>query len=262
MYVNMVRIDDYNSITIKEMKSIYKTLRIKGYSRLNKLEMYNKLNKMNTCAQFIQNAYRIYKRWIIDPLTLEPITSIGNMFVYKSNSGVHQKYEILNLVEYIIQSGDFRDPLSREIYTDDIIEYLDRRMIEMKQMKPSLFLIKESKLFEKNIERHNLLCGLENQFGNYINMIYTMLSNMKEIETHCTSMHLIMMTDFYENQYFLKLTTHQWEMIDYINQMKYIDINFAKNVLYDSIMSISHIRTYSKIKDVVLSLLQHEYDKI
>jgi hypothetical protein len=91
----------------------------------------------------------------LDPITLEPIGPIN--FLYKTKCGKIIEYNLKTIVEYLMCTGDFRDPICRTDFTIEEIKDIDKHIQKHNLDYPlleKLFInnnIKHDKIREKNI---------------------------------------------------------------------------------------------------------------
>jgi len=109
--------------TLPQLKRMSKLKRIKGYSKLKKAVIVK--NLVEYCASVkVQKWYRRKKK-INDlcPISLEPVrwpswpTRVSKGFIY---------YNLEDLATFLIVSGDFRDPTTREHFSESKLEQIDQ----------------------------------------------------------------------------------------------------------------------------------------
>ena len=122
----MFTLQDFKSMEISFLKKLCKHFCIKGYSLLRKNELQDILNKFLAIKR-IQRSFRNYfYKDEIDCITLEPVSF--PCFVYRTVSGKHYFYAFDSIITFIMKSGNYNDPLSREEYTDDTLQRLDNQV--------------------------------------------------------------------------------------------------------------------------------------
>lgn len=108
---------------IKELHKFCKLNNIKGYHKLNKAQLHQKIQEWQSTIK-IQRCFRKYLGFDICPITLS--RPKYPYFYYKS--GEHYTYyNIEDITNYLLCSSDFRDPKSREEYSIDIIKKLNNK---------------------------------------------------------------------------------------------------------------------------------------
>ena len=126
----------YENLNLRTLKKIAKIYNVKKFSRLRKQELINGIKK-NKSALYIQ---RFYRRRLINnslcPICLEKIKSNEPCYGYKTENNFIY-YNIECLIDNILVSGDFRDPISRKIYTIDILKSIDNSAKSWKVKKKS-----------------------------------------------------------------------------------------------------------------------------
>lgn len=70
----------------------------------------------------------------IDPITLEPITSIpsNRLIIFQSGRCV----DVLNFLNYRIMDKKYRDPMTRNVFSNELIEKVREKLIELGQNVP------------------------------------------------------------------------------------------------------------------------------
>lgn len=232
---------DYNTLKNNELKNICKLLKLKKYHKLNKSNLSHLLKREVSCRK-IQKFFKSKKD--ICPISLD---TIKTLFIFTTKNGAKIKYDAVSLVDYLTKTGDFRDPLSREEITDDNINTLHKILDKKQIMRTSLFHIKKSGIYKRNLEQHNLLIGIENEMGRYIEIIQEMLNSINTIRYYLNDLtHLpgieteITCANELEYRYKLQIFTYIPQIKNYINQMNYINNDFCKNSLRDAISVINN----------------------
>ncbi len=118
-----------NDILLSDLKIICKIVGIKNYSREKKQTIVNLISEKINCLK-IQRWYRSLKRC---PISLDVISH--PCFVFKPNNSSLIHYNLYALKDYLIDSGDFRDPASRIEYTDNNLQEMDRIDKEYRSVK-------------------------------------------------------------------------------------------------------------------------------
>lgn len=95
----------------------------------------------------------------IDPITLEPLGPITYTHILPSNCVI--RYNLPTLVEYLISSGDFRDPVSRTPLTSMQLEHLDELIHFHKLTFPSLVSRAGNSEYRIKEQNTNTTRGLE-----------------------------------------------------------------------------------------------------
>ena len=127
--------ENLNLITLKKISKIYK---VKKFSRLRKNELIREIIKNKSCL-YIQRFYR--KRLInnsLCPICLEKIKENKPCYGYKTeNKFIY--YDMDCLIDNVLVSGDFRDPISRRLYTIENLKSIDFSAKTWKVKKKSLY---------------------------------------------------------------------------------------------------------------------------
>jgi hypothetical protein len=162
---------DSKNMETNLLKRLCRNSGIKNYSRLKKAELLASINK-NLAAKTIQRCFRRYfYKTAIDHITLEPVDF--PCFVYRTKSGRHYFYSHDSIIKYIMKTGNTRDPMTREQYSDEDLQRLD---LEAKRFYPGVKYRSTYKI-KKNLAYARRIKNRENEI-----MLYQMrLDEMKEI---------------------------------------------------------------------------------
>lgn len=156
---------DLGSLNIKNLKLICKLKKQKGYSKLNKKQL---IKLIDTYYASIRIQRFIRKAWNDErcPISLEPIVYPCYAFKPKgftSYSGCKFIYYNLEpLVSYLLGSGDFRDPKTREYYSDEKLKCIDKLVKDNSLKLKSVYKAKNNKaIYRRNKEREDDIIVIE-----------------------------------------------------------------------------------------------------
>lgn len=116
-------------MTVKQLRAASKHRDLVGTSKMRKPELLNAL-QLHDAATVLQRKARAwyYGRTPVndtDPISFEPLPV--NPFRFVSSSGQTIGYDANTLAQYALASGpDFKDPVTRELYTDTDLQRLER----------------------------------------------------------------------------------------------------------------------------------------
>ena len=169
----------FKKLNIRELRFFCKNSSIKNYSTLKKQELFDNYNKFLAC-KIIQKYYRrhFYKD-SEDSISLEKVKY--PCFVYRTKCGKHFFYSYDTIIRYIMKTGDTRDPMTRNQYTDEDLLRLDQ---QVKTYFPhvkycSTFKIKKNINYAKRIRnRENEILSFQTQF----NELKTKINCLVEID--------------------------------------------------------------------------------
>jgi len=117
--------NDLKCMDIPFLKKLCKNEGLR-YSNLKKNEIFELLNK-NLAIKIIQRCFRNYfYKNAVDHISLEQITF--PCFIYRTKSGKHYFYSYESIIKYIMKTGDCRDPMTRENYSDNDLLRLDKEV--------------------------------------------------------------------------------------------------------------------------------------
>jgi len=206
-------------LTTAELKFFCKNAKIK-YSKLKKIQLFEEYSKYLAC-KLIQKKYREhFYRNTTDCITLEPVHY--PCFIYRSKFGKHFCYNYESIIKYIMKTGDTRDPMTRENYTDDDLARLDLSV----------------KYYFKNIRYSSTLKIKKNM--NYARKIRNRENEILSFQTRMDELKSIVITFITEGIIFWNL--HEPMVIDNI---EYISVNsYINTILHELKMVFINVKNY------------------
>ena len=114
---------DFKSMDTVLLKQLCKRVGIKKYSRLKKQELFDMYNKFLAIISIQRTFRKYFYRESVDHITLEPVEF--PCFIYKTKSGKCYFYNYESIIKYIMKTGNTRDPMTREAYSDNDLKRLD-----------------------------------------------------------------------------------------------------------------------------------------
>lgn len=142
--------ENNESLKVRTLKKLCKLRKISGYTKLSKNSLIKTINKHNAAIK-IQNFFR--KKLIKDnvcPISMNKINY--PCWAFKpQNSNFFIYYNLPDIINYLLSSGDFRDPKTREQYTKKNIQELESLRKKFK-IKGSLEAAKKNSEKRKNNE--------------------------------------------------------------------------------------------------------------
>lgn len=151
MIVSIIR-KFLQDLSVKHVRLASKKVGIKGYSKLKKNEIIEKIVKLYA-IRIIQKRYIKYKALnTLCPISLEPI---HHPYWSKKTQKGRIYYNLEPLASFLVSSGDFRDPNTRESYSDEEIASIDS-LIKLNKIKlrKSVKKAKESPMFYKRLKEN------------------------------------------------------------------------------------------------------------
>jgi len=188
-------IHNNNNISLKLLKKICKFMKIKNYSKLNKEEILTRIN-VNLSIIKIQRFLR--SRWIdgLCPVSMEEVkypcfafrpkgfmidrskNRNGTSFIY---------YNLEPLVNYLVSSGDFRDPKTREPYSEETLKCIDKCKVENKIKMKSVYRASINKtIYRRKREREEDLIVLERCIDEVVSSIRIILETEQPNDSEIT----------------------------------------------------------------------------
>lgn len=114
---------NYNNLPIVDLKKICKINKIKNYSKLKKVDIIKKIIDYFSVLK-IQKFWR--KKLInnkLCPISLNVIKY--PCYAFKTKKGNFIYYNIKPLIDYLITTGNFQDPKTRQTYSEDNIKTIE-----------------------------------------------------------------------------------------------------------------------------------------
>jgi hypothetical protein len=155
-----------NTVSLKLLKTctlkmFCKNVFIKNYSKLTKKELLQKYNEVLAC-KIIQRYFRKYfYKNAEDSISLEPVKF--PCFIYRTKFGKCFFYNYESIIKYIMKTGDTRDPMTRNAYSDEDLTRLDN---EVKHYFPEIRYSSTLKI-KKNINYAKRIRNRENEILNF-----------------------------------------------------------------------------------------------
>lgn len=133
----------------------------------------------------------------IDPITFEELGE--DTFTFMTPQGFSITYNLESLVKYIHSTGDFRDPVTRFLFTQDDMASIDNALLIKKSLQalPSLKSIRDNAHHycienQKKEECQNLEACLGEIIGEMLDVIVTPVSESNDKEEAENKMYLLL----------------------------------------------------------------------
>jgi hypothetical protein len=251
---------DLRSRTIKELKEIIKVNKkyfskesLKGFSKLKKNELINLLQTLYSVRkiQKILRQHWTYEKPIC-PLSLEPV--IYPLFAFKpkgSRKFIYYNLEVLS--SYLLTSGDFKDPSTRESYSESSLKSIDKELlrngIKINGSLKSIYQASKNKKYYKNKkEMEDNILVLDRCLDEIISSLRYWIENKKtNIEINILYMAF--------RSYFKRLCVYSSEQASSLIKRTIISINNCIKNENDHIAS-------NYRDNVILFLCQIQYDEL
>lgn len=153
----------FDILSLKDLKKICKLKKFKGYSTLKKKEIVELLVRYYSVVR-LQRFIR--DRWNDElcPISLEPIRY--PCFSFKPKGFIGRVsfiyYNLEPLVSYLLSSGDFRDPKTREPYSESVLKKIDNLVTTNNlKMKSVYKASKNGTIYKRNRDREEDIIVIE-----------------------------------------------------------------------------------------------------
>jgi len=156
----MLDLKSFKVLNIPILKIFCKNVGIKC-SKLKKEELFNSFNQVLAC-KIIQRHFRNYfYKNAEDSISLEPVKYPCFVYCTKFRKCFFYSYD--TIIKYIMKTGDTRDPMTRNVYSDTDLSRLDA---EAKQHFPEIKYSSTLKI-KKNINYAKRIRNRENEILSY-----------------------------------------------------------------------------------------------
>lgn len=234
----------YENFNLKTLKKIAKIYYVKKYSRLRKQELIMNIKKIKS-SLIIQ---RFYRQRLINnslcPICLEKITPNIPCYGYKTENNFIY-YDLSCLIDNVLVSGDFRDPISRKIYTIDNLKSIDNSTITWKIKKKSLYSYWSSPSEKKKRKKKKDCCEQMLILHRILDEINVKMLNIIEGISIGRTIN--------NREYYLRQTVFP-SFENYYEQYYTRDEDSAKHILDNCILKIQDVTSDNyNIRDYVLA---------
>ncbi len=173
-----------NTLTVFQLKKFCRAKGIKNYSKLHKKDIISLIQTYTSVIKL--------QRWVRKTMCKNENCSISlesiryPCFGYVPKNGVIIYYNLYPLKDYLISTGDFRDPNTRDFYSETQLKTMDKIEDYFEKTKPkekrkrsakrsrSVFKAsKNTKFYKKIKNRENEIQILEREMDNLIERILT-----------------------------------------------------------------------------------------
>jgi hypothetical protein len=194
------------------LNKICKIARIKNYSKLNKKELLENINKY-LAVKLIQRCFRRYfYNDATDHITLEPVSY--PCFIYRTKSGKHYFYNYDSIIKYIMKTGITRDPMTRESYSDTDLIRLDNEAKRYNLKYRSTYKIKKNLNYARRIRnRENEILSFQLRMDELKELILFIISSEMNEWNLENEPILIENVEYRSVDSFIKSTFHELKMV-------------------------------------------------
>lgn len=185
---------EQDKLNLKQLKQICKLKKIENFSKLKKTEL---VHIINTNISIIKIQRFVRSVWIdgLCPISMEIVKYPCYAFrpkgfmidKSKSRSGTSFIYYNLEpLINYLLSSGDFRDPKTREPYNANILKSIDKCKNSVK-IKKSVYRASVNKtIYRRKNEKNEDLVVLERCIDEVVSSIRITLENEQYSDSRIT----------------------------------------------------------------------------
>jgi len=150
----VLSIYDFENISIEMLKRLCKSRKLTNYSKLKKKELFNMLNRFISVIK-IQRVFRssLMGKDATCLISMDPVRYPCFPFKPKgSNYYVYYNLEVF--IDYLLQTGDFRDPKTREPYTDEFLKGIDTYKNKVGIKSKSVYQASQNRTIYKKKKDH------------------------------------------------------------------------------------------------------------
>jgi len=242
--------NDFKNMDIALLKKLCKNAGIKKYSTLKKRELFTNFN-CYLSTKLIQRCYRrhFYKN-ATDHITLEEIKF--PCFIYRTKSGKHYFYSYESIIKYIMKTGDCRDPMTRENYSDDDLIRLDNSVkIYFPNIRyRSTYKIKKNLNYARRIRnRENEILSFQMRMDELKELIFYILNTEMYLWDLGNEPLLIENVEYQSVESFIQSTIHELKMV--LVNLRAYDSHVAEQFKTHLIYSIQEMNKIQFIKVIL-----------
>lgn len=222
---NPIKLDD---ISVQNLKKICKRLKISGYSKLKKKSLITQINRYFSVVK-IQTFFRLKNgSGELCPISMDKVSYPCFPFKPKGYS-LFIYYNLEPLVSYLLTTGDFRDPKTREKYSKETLKKMDNLRIANKIKGKSVIRASKNKRFykkKKDIEENITI--IERCLDDIIGSMRSLLENRDRRRRHAVpTLNTLFFMSF--RVYFRRLVTQSTEHAENLIQRTIKLINETVN---------------------------------
>jgi len=160
--------------TLTTLKQMCRLLRIKNYSGLRKNELILFISKYHAIIKLQKWVRKILSKNELCPISCEPIRY--PCFVFKTPNNVLIYYNLLTLRNFLIKTGDFRDPSTRTEYTNKQLLELDNIYNYYEKLHPT---INQATINQATINQSTINQATEETAENYFKSVFKASKNKR-----------------------------------------------------------------------------------
>jgi len=222
----------FKNLSISDLKFFCKNVSLKNYSKLNKKSLFNEYNRY-LAVKIIQRFYRKYfYRNATDCISLEKVSY--PCFIYRTKFGKLFFYSYDSIIKYIMKTGNTKDPMTRNEYTDDELQRLDT---EAKHYFPemryrSTLKIKKNENYARRIRnRENEILSFQTRLDELKNIILHIIDS--EIYNWVIGLFVVDDVEYTSTMSYVNTVLYEFKltMINLRNYDNYSESIFKKNIL-------------------------------
>jgi hypothetical protein len=233
--------------------------KIKNLSKLSTEDLFNLLRKYYAVLK-IQKAFRKYLGGndLVCPITMETIKY--PYFPYKPKGQViYLYYTLENLVEYLLNTGDFRDPKTREQYSEETLAKIDKlKKIHKIKGKSVLRSSKNEKFYKHKKDKEDSIMVIERCIDDIVATMRNLLEDERRRRHAEQMLNTLLFMSF--RVYFKRLVFYSREMAEQLIERTINIIN--ETVDRHSIEGIPP-EDINKLRDTIIQFLyQIHFDEL
>jgi hypothetical protein len=204
--------NDFKNMDVAILKKLCKNENVKNCSKLKKGELFETFNSI-LAVRIIQRCYRrhFYKN-ATDHITLESVSY--PCFIYRTKSKKLYFYEYESIIKYIMKTGDCRDPMTRENYSDDDLKRLDSEAKKFNLKYRSCYKIKKNLSYARRIRnRENEILSFQMRLDELKEMVYYIIQSEMYLWNLGTEPILIENVEYRTLDSFINSVIHELKMV-------------------------------------------------
>lgn len=189
------------------LKNLLKLYKIKNYSKLNKKEL---ISKINTHLSTLKIQKFLRSKWIGDQVCVLSLEKVKYpLFAFKPKGYASLIYYNLDIfANYLITTGDFRDPKTREKYSEETLKKIDKELKKNNISVPLKGIYRAScnkRHYKKQKEREENILLLDRCIDDIISAMRNMIENRSRRNNAIQTLNTLFFMTF--RSYFRRLVS-------------------------------------------------------
>jgi hypothetical protein len=141
----------------------------------------------------------------VDPFTREPPDASEVMFVYERPNGVVGRLDASRLIDYMLATGNFSDPETRQPFSDEAIRQLDVFCLRLGKPSVADACRNQSELYKQQRFIQDALVGIERLAGEKVGQVLQVVDAVNEAHASAEDAQVVILSLLPEFQHLFEL---------------------------------------------------------